>query len=1486
MPRGTSAPLDGHGYLADPEGPFGAQLNPEARTLDALAEMPCVVLLGEPGSGKSHELAAYWKSLRAGTGGDHVLLLDGRSHRDLDRDLGRAGAYRAWCSGDTPLTLLVDSLDEFRIGAHEAGQVIRGHLLNGPLDRLRLRIACRAAEWPVSLDEQLPQMWNKKGEADRVGLYRLAPLRRVDVALAVEQDAEKFLGEVAAREAQPLAMSPVTLRFLVEQFRRTGALPRTRVELYEEGCRVLCEETSTSRRGAKQTGKLKEVERLAIAARIAAVCVLGGRDAVFLEGTVGPAPDGTVAKTDLVGGDEPTLLGRASVAEGAVDEVLGISGLFTAPGEDVAGWVHQTYAEFLAARYLHRRGGDAEGLFRRVFAAKGDRVVPSLREAAAWLASMNKGFLDRLLETQPEILLRSDFAAVGHAELEAIVGGLLARVAGRALPEHVVRGFGPMLARLSHPALCAQLAPYLRDKSNGTPVRRVAIHIAEECGQAGLGGVLADITLDGDEDLEVRTVAARALLEVGAVDSTRRLRPLLSPPAGTDPDDELKGYALRALWKELAPEELFALLTRPQNHRHSGSYEMFLMDLERNLSLWHLPAALAWVANLPRDHEVESAYPEGLRDTSLRLGWEHLSELHVRDAFARAVHRRLRHYDGVFAARSALNPVPDVRADDLRRRLLASALMALPPFDQHHDSGFVHQSIVLATDVSWILEQIQAMSDAGTRRRWAHVLAALVGMNWTAEVLGPIIENFDRVPELPEAMPWLSVREVPLGSAESRWMRREERMARKYCAKYKLKPRPRRKLPNAEKRIRRLLRLAEAGNSAAAWQLHHWLRMDPDGKAHAHQHEGDLEAFPGWARADEEIRGRILAVGKQYLIRNQDTPEEWLGRSVIYFPAAAGYRYLCLIDHLDPAWFDSHPEIWPNWAAIAVAFAPNAEGRAKQLTARAYRAVPDRVLAVFDTLLRQDHDRYDFPFPVYKMEQCWDARLGSFVLNFIRDNDLKPKFMGNLLDALIQHHIEGSIEWATALMSPPPSVEASARLKARAAGHALMAFAPEVGWAALLPSLQSDSAFCREVFLSFVREYDLRHSRNWSAPLSTADAADLYVWLAHEFPHEEDPRDTMRGFAEVTPRHQVAELRDAVLSEIISRAKPEAIAALERIQCELPARDYTWAIHGAKEAAAQSTWVPLTAQEVLALGPRPAPGKSEERSMTNGTAQVDIGIVIALHEEGKELLALVDRREPCGDGTMNSYLFQRGSYRCVLTIVGPMGETEAARVTERQITIFKPACVVNIGISGGIHKDVRVGDVFVPSHVEQYMQDAKSTPTEQGGFAIVPGAPQVEPSYEAYTRASGFELSHEALFDAWRTEAKADLARLLPDEEKRSKLWATDMVRAEAEILTNGHEACGPVVGAAVAFSEWIRRFNRNIKGLDMESFAVLKVARSREPAVAALVIRGISDYGDHRKEQLDAIGGGALRKYATRNAVRFLWALLDAGALPHASPR
>ena len=71
---------------------------------------------------------------------------------------------------------------------------------------------------------------------------------------------------------------------------------------------------------------------------------------------LGTVPSDAVKVDELVGGTEPSPLGDVVVDDAAVGEVLGISGLFTSRGGgDCVGWVHQTYAEFLAARFLHGR---------------------------------------------------------------------------------------------------------------------------------------------------------------------------------------------------------------------------------------------------------------------------------------------------------------------------------------------------------------------------------------------------------------------------------------------------------------------------------------------------------------------------------------------------------------------------------------------------------------------------------------------------------------------------------------------------------------------------------------------------------------------------------------------------------------------------------------------------------------------------------------------------------------------------------------------------------------------------------------------------------------------------------------------------------------------------------------------------------------------------------------------------------------------------
>lgn len=284
-----------------------------------------------------------------------MLYIDCRWHHDLNRALFDTAAFRAWREEQAPLWLVLDSLDEYPAGPAAAAAKIIGELWSGPVEALRLRVACRTAEWPGVLDQQLPRLWESVGkdapEDDKpVAFYALAPLRKVDVDEAVKGDASGFFAEVERVRAEPLAIKPITLSFLLTEYGKHRKLPPTSVELYEKGCAILCEEGSRSREGSGRKGTLSAAQRLAIASRIAAVSILCRRSFIYLGPDVGTVPPETSLLDELSGGTEPSRSGEVAVNDAALQEVLEVSGLFAPRGADLMGWAHQTYAEFLAAR--------------------------------------------------------------------------------------------------------------------------------------------------------------------------------------------------------------------------------------------------------------------------------------------------------------------------------------------------------------------------------------------------------------------------------------------------------------------------------------------------------------------------------------------------------------------------------------------------------------------------------------------------------------------------------------------------------------------------------------------------------------------------------------------------------------------------------------------------------------------------------------------------------------------------------------------------------------------------------------------------------------------------------------------------------------------------------------------------------------------------------------------------------------------------------
>jgi nucleoside phosphorylase/tetratricopeptide (TPR) repeat protein len=288
---------------------------------------------------------------------------------------------------------------------------------------------------------------------------------------------------------------------------------------------------------------------------------------------------------------------------------------------------------------------------------------------------------------------------------------------------------------------------------------------------------------------------------------------------------------------------------------------------------------------------------------------------------------------------------------------------------------------------------------------------------------------------------------------------------------------------------------------------------------------------------------------------------------------------------------------------------------------------------------------------------------------------------------------------------------------------------------------------------------------------------------------------------------------------------------------------------------------------------------------------MDLGIVIALKEEFREFLALLPvPTSPVRDPETGQYDYTfehpTAHHRCVVTLIGEMNPGPAALHTERLMTRWSPRTVVMLGIAAGIHSDVRVGDVVIASQVDNYLDSAKA---QQGNspesFEFSLGGTVYHADHALLTQVRNFEFSQPQAFSRWQQGCAQSLPELVPQEEVRTDLVRKGLV-ADAPNLLDAHLASHSVVGAARQFTQWLRsKRDRNLKALDMESAGLMAAAVRRTVPARTLVVRGISDYGDERKGELDAVEQGALRRYAMRNATRLLWALLEAGVFLEPAP-
>ncbi|MCY7283105.1 MAG: hypothetical protein LH679_06615, partial [Cyanobacteria bacterium CAN_BIN43] len=648
-------------------------------------------------------------------------------------DLFQDEQFIAWKDGIHRLYLFLDSLDEGLLQvqtlATQLVDTLKKNQYRNKLSRLYIRIVCRTAVFPQVLEEGLKELWKED-----LAIYELAPLRYADAETAAMEEGiepQGFLSEVWNKNLVPLAIKPVTLKFLLKIYKQHGGQfspDQTLCSLYLEGCRLLGKEINLSRHGANLTGNLDSDQRLIVAARIAAVTVFANRFAVWTGINEEEAPAEDVLVRQLILGHESSNGREIEVTEAAIREVLN-TGLFSSRGSNRLGWAHQTYAEFLAAWYLNQHNLSLSQIMSLIFHPDG-RVVPQLQEATAWLASMQSDVFQEVMKTDPDVLLQSDISTIHDESKAKLVESLL-----KLHHEEKLEYSRPWrYNNLKYPGLATQLESYIRDFTKNQWSRLVAIDIAEDCVQNQVQNSLADIALDPTQLYVVRQHAAHTVCSIGDEATKKRLKPLALSEVG----DNLKGYGLRAVWSQhIDTEELLNHLSQPEQREAipiiGGVYQEFIaIEFAQHLQLSDLPVALKWLEKLPKRYDLHYPFEE-LADSVMLKAWQNLNEPSVLEAFANIAILRLKQYDGILGYRSpreytrdSFNSARDADVESLlkdskekRRQLIEKIVLLIP--ESENDFLWL-TDIICSEDTLWMIENVTSAESPRAADIWVKLL--------------------------------------------------------------------------------------------------------------------------------------------------------------------------------------------------------------------------------------------------------------------------------------------------------------------------------------------------------------------------------------------------------------------------------------------------------------------------------------------------------------------------------------------------------------------------------------------------------------------------------------------------------------------------------------------------------------------------------------------------------------------------------------------
>lgn len=1184
----------------------GAQ---EQSTTDALSAYHVCALLGAAGSGKSFELKRLASTEECAGREVRIqrLAAIGQTADSLQHHLSR------WSAGASEATVLyLDAIDELMVPVRQTGPIVAAWIRNQlSISRPALRISCRSAVWPESVEAAINEVY---GVQERCVAW-LQPLSYEDIriaALSQAIDADRFIAQVTSAGANALAQQPLSLAMLFRLFSKRNDLPHRRSDLFGEGVRILASE----RLERREDGTAVDIpldDLLHAAEVLACVCLFSGREIVDL--TDEPADDtlGHVQLSSLV-----TSTGRLDLR---CLSALERCGLCEGEGTRRFRFVHRQFAEYLAGRRIARlMPHQARALLASELGWEAGVAGP-LRETAAFAAMESPRLATWIAEHDPEVVGLSDVA--DHKLRRQATLKLLDKFRSHELTDTQMSRDHIQLAGLKYDDAESDLRPLLEPPAvDNVDLLQCVIDIIAAWKLTSMSDNLATLVLDPTVPLQVRKDAGYAIAKIGTASAKSRLIALID---GTGDEQllDLKGLALRCNWPDaMSTATLLDALVPPRQSHYFGAYQSFLFQLDQDgfSASESRIDGLKWASRRIR----RGGDYEPILRISKRIAIAALDELDnpgIADALARLLLAAAAAH-----ASSPLVPPSDYRPDSVPivphaltresvRRRVIEAVVAVAS-DDYHVWWIAYETpgFVIVDDFRWLL--VRATDTGISMRERRHFADLARCLPWASRV--DCVEAwYDHRDIEPIASAFPVPVSIELDSDEAS-------AARKAYAERKRweKPRPTKKLrPSPRERVASWLEACESKGWRYFAGLCKELTLHDESTHYSFTRE--LIETPGWIAASEDDRERIVAIAKQILLSDNEEIElaETLPLSSL-LPTQATAMFLVMSQ--DVEWAEALPNEW--WATRTWYFLrelyPHMHAESGEVKQRLFKLLianaPDQVRQVIRRLVadKDPESKSLLSSLLYMFDHVPDSMLDGALCEDLRSATVTEDRVIEVAQFVLARGHDRATPACIELLDSAANARRDDVSVDTAV--ALLRQRPNESWVTVVDLLRRRPDLAPRVLGGFAlacfRITEEQRQRSLLDSLGAERVAQLFGLLLQHFPPEIDVES--RGTAEVLrPANAARMLQDQLISWLGNQRDYATLVALRDLENKF-GDQYPWIRRPrsrVERAFRLTRWAPIrpeTIAEILMA--------NEKRLIRNSRDALE-GVVAAIEDYGQRL---------------------------------------------------------------------------------------------------------------------------------------------------------------------------------------------------------------------------------------------------------------------------